>query len=602
MMQVFMILIWAIAALMGCWSFSLFMRWLSETLANKRTHLQARRSARAQWLGFVLVFVCLGVALFAGWMGLYIEKQYSWGKSGWITPAGVIGGSVSLFALLLIIWATIGDRPRGRIRCPKCWYDMSAAVGLRCPECGHEVKDQAGFSKSRRPRWAYFVAALLLVAGTFGMSVSRDVAEYGPLGVVPTWVLMAGWEVLPDDWIGADWDTSIDGCLRERLSDDRISRSRMRRFGNRLCAPLIDDLDARTDPKRIILLRVLNYDITSVLDTSTDTYAWADPPVDIEALLRLTMVDAIDALTAENPTPAQSATIDAYADVSFIAADWLFRRESESGQLGEDAVFFSPEFYALTTEIIGVMPPELHTEQFGRNLIHRSYARQNLAWSVSTLTGVYDTHFDSYFNTESNPEQTKLWNRVRNLMRIYPDLPYEEQVPILKRLIDYAKSESASQRAFALYAAEWLGSLNIFYTRSGTQSYRGTYAYSENQETSSAFEQLKLVILDEAVGDHRVANPDKVRNQRTIHHLALSALNAISPGDTRIYTLFRNSLLAGNDTPTTNVDSLDDELIQDAIENWIEQFGDLRDHESASVRKWFEDNLPSSVDDDDLLP
>lgn len=76
--------------------------------------------------------------------------------AGWVS---VLGAGV------LLAWALFWDRPRGRRRCRKCWYDMSGAPGLRCPECGREARREGGLFRTRR-RWGWAgVATYLLVAG-----------------------------------------------------------------------------------------------------------------------------------------------------------------------------------------------------------------------------------------------------------------------------------------------------------------------------------------------------------------------------------------------------------------------------------------------------
>lgn len=596
MLQTFILIIWAISALMGCWSFSLFMRWLSERLARKNTHLQARRSTRSQWLGFILIFVCLGVSVFAGVMAIFLEN---WRFDA--IPTMLIGGSMSLFAAFLVIWATVGDRARGRIRCPKCWYDMSAAVGLQCPECGHEAKDPTAFSKSRRPRWAYVVAAMLLIPGGYGIAVSRDVSEYGPLGLVPTWALMAGWEVLPDEWIGVNMGPSVDGSLRERFEDDQISRSRMRRFGYRLCVPLVDDLGARSDLKRLNLINTLSYKISSVQDKSTGKNAWADPPVDIELLLRLSVLETIDALAAENPTPAQIAIMTTSSRSIDLAKIWLFRRELESGRLNQDDSHSSAGFLAITTEIIGEAPQVIHTQQFKHNLIHLDYRRRWLARTTAELTGVLGEHAENFFNSSYDPDLTTLFTRTRGLVAIYRTLPHAEQVPVLDHLIEWMESDDPAQMSFAIQSASYIGYIE-FYHRSTRRRSGSDFYYSDNPETLAAFNQLRESIITHAVNDHRMPNPDEVSEQSPIHFNALQALNEISPGDAGVYRLFRESLLAGRKTPRIDVDHLPDELISQAVETWLEQFGDLQDHESSYVRDWFADNLPYDAEHKLLSP
>lgn len=67
--------------------------------------------------------------------------------------------------LLLAGWvlyrAILRDGPRGRPRCPNCWYDMTGAPSLTCPECGQDARTPARLLKTRR-RWRLAVLALLI--------------------------------------------------------------------------------------------------------------------------------------------------------------------------------------------------------------------------------------------------------------------------------------------------------------------------------------------------------------------------------------------------------------------------------------------------------
>lgn len=60
-------------------------------------------------------------------------------------------GAITL--LLALFW----DRSRGRLRCPRCTYDMAGAKDLKCPECGHVAPSEAALRKTRR----HYVWALL---------------------------------------------------------------------------------------------------------------------------------------------------------------------------------------------------------------------------------------------------------------------------------------------------------------------------------------------------------------------------------------------------------------------------------------------------------
>ncbi len=79
----------------------------------------------------------------------------------------VAGGLVAGAGVVLLAWALLWDRARGRRRCPGrrlrgCWYDMSATAGLKCPECGREGAGEREFQRTRR-RWKWAVAGLVVV-------------------------------------------------------------------------------------------------------------------------------------------------------------------------------------------------------------------------------------------------------------------------------------------------------------------------------------------------------------------------------------------------------------------------------------------------------
>ena len=82
---------------------------------------------------------------------------------GFIIALG--GGAVAMWALF------IRGQPKGRVRCPRCWYDMSGAVaddagGHTCPECGRRIVKATQLRRTRR-LWRLAVFGLsLVVAGS----------------------------------------------------------------------------------------------------------------------------------------------------------------------------------------------------------------------------------------------------------------------------------------------------------------------------------------------------------------------------------------------------------------------------------------------------
>jgi hypothetical protein len=75
------------------------------------------------------------------------------------------GAGVALRALFF-------DRSRGRVRCPRCWYDMAGAPGLTCPECGGTARSERDLHRTRR-RWGQTAAGIVLLLPVLGVAGGR---------------------------------------------------------------------------------------------------------------------------------------------------------------------------------------------------------------------------------------------------------------------------------------------------------------------------------------------------------------------------------------------------------------------------------------------
>ena len=104
----------------------------------------------------------------------------------------ISGGLLAAASLVLLYWALFTDRSRGRRRCPKCWYDMSGAVGdspYRCPECGKIIKREKKLHKThRRWRWAMLAVVLTTLGG--GLCGTPSIKRAGVQSIVPSTVLI----------------------------------------------------------------------------------------------------------------------------------------------------------------------------------------------------------------------------------------------------------------------------------------------------------------------------------------------------------------------------------------------------------------------------
>lgn len=168
----------------------------------------------------------------------------SWETTGYadntdLHPLNALFAGVTAFAVVLLVWAVRGDRAKGRRRCPECWYDMrgtlpTAAVAtdaadyrdqarapnLLCPECGHTATtDRDLYKPRRRPRLALLAVAIVLLS-FYGQTVPRALRT-GPLGLVPTTVLIGGMRWLPEAWY-VDTNRANRATLQARVWDDDV--------------------------------------------------------------------------------------------------------------------------------------------------------------------------------------------------------------------------------------------------------------------------------------------------------------------------------------------------------------------------------------------
>lgn len=124
-----------------------------------------------------------------------------------------------------MLWALFRDRARGRLRCPKCWYDLSGASagagGYRCPECGRVTKREKKLKRTHRKWWGVALA-LVLVIGGYGVWTTPRVVARGWVGAVPTTVLIGA---LP--WLDAQpllEPPSTEGLRTEWLFEETTDR------------------------------------------------------------------------------------------------------------------------------------------------------------------------------------------------------------------------------------------------------------------------------------------------------------------------------------------------------------------------------------------
>jgi hypothetical protein len=101
----------------------------------------------------------------------------------WILWTG--GGAVVAAGLALCCWGLFADRPRGRRRCPRCWYEMAAGVGLTCSECGQRARSERRLRKIRRRWWAARLGGLIAALGA-AVAMLPVIHRQGWVSLLPT--------------------------------------------------------------------------------------------------------------------------------------------------------------------------------------------------------------------------------------------------------------------------------------------------------------------------------------------------------------------------------------------------------------------------------
>lgn len=153
-----------------------------------------------------------------------------------------------LAGLATILWALFADRARGRRRCPRCWYDLSALPGtLTCPECGRTAASERRLRRTRR-RWRRAAAGFLALAVGAGLIATPAVRAHGWEGLVPTTGLILLIPYMDDD---PRW---FSDALHERTGRDTIPRWQRRLLFNR-CGAVLRGSSSR-EAKRAALRRI----------------------------------------------------------------------------------------------------------------------------------------------------------------------------------------------------------------------------------------------------------------------------------------------------------------------------------------------------------
>jgi len=596
---------------MACWGFSLFVRLVSETIARRRKRLAAKYSKRAGWIAAGMMIACWVVSFGCGYIAVDLAEQFSWSgdPATGVNSATVIGWTAGLFGVFLVIWWVVGDRARGRMRCPECWYDMSDAAGLQCPECGKTVKDEGVFLKTRRPRWLVLMALFLMGGGWYGVVVGPRVSETGEwLAAVPTWVLMAGWEVWPEEWIYY-YQSSPSGKkiyksrLGARIDHQWVSDARILRFSRRLYRPMMSSMEARWDPKRLDLLNSYGNVMMNRGGAFRYPPEWIEVPGDPDRLMFLTAMDLIEALNAPDQdaeailrvTESTSSTTPFY-----MAQYWMHRIAQEQVQgdsfKSVDSEVIEAIKHARLNGVLSGLSEMFSVEELARALAANasgsvlnsmSIIAESLESTERFITN--DEAFDTMMSLNLDPKFIEPGQRHSMLAYLTRDLPHDQVNRVFDRYSQWVQSDDPGVRKFGLLA------LRSFQVNRLLDDSTGHGPYDE------LIELIQRVALEDT---RKIELGNQGRT--SIQHFALLVLVNHDSNGELVYPLLSEFIRTTNaEPPSTNryayyragrVDQRDLGL-------WIEWFGWIVDSPNSDDRYWLAKNLPNrigTVHDDQL--
>jgi len=138
-----------------------------------------------------------------------------------------------LGAIALLYWGLWGDRSKGRMRCPKCWYDMSGsfvAGKLVCPECGKDAGGEKRLKKNHVRLWAMVVAVVLVTPHFYCSYVWYGWrTEQNAATEIENLEGQVGWKpVVPDtllEWIPKPLHPYCNRVIKVKWMDEPVSDS-----------------------------------------------------------------------------------------------------------------------------------------------------------------------------------------------------------------------------------------------------------------------------------------------------------------------------------------------------------------------------------------
>ncbi len=424
-------------------------------------------SKRAFKLAPVLIFVCFAVAVIAGYLANQLASINGDSLGILHSPVGIVSLLLAASGVLWIIQSVVGDRARGRVRCPKCWYDMSEVPTMMCPECGHESKSRSQHTRTKRPRWAFIIAILSIVIGSYGFSVNRRVIATDLFAAVPTWVLMVGWEWFPTRLVYDDGTmtpsgdrVAVDSCLQNRLDDKEwVSKERATRFAGRISQQMLKSKEARWDPKRLKLL--VSIYMQKQYWHPIDSYPLPASNIDHEELLRLCALDIAEALRANPPTMLDESILDA-ASNPLQNAYIITRRSVLRSYAPNMSPYFStylgdPELNAYLQGVFKPIFNDIDQPEIVAMINTDDHDKKTLATRLLIDSKAINLHYMNLTRSlDAKYGSRDDWENVFYFSEAVRTLPDELKSQANELIANWLQSDLVSERMFAIRAVTHL--------------------------------------------------------------------------------------------------------------------------------------------------
>jgi hypothetical protein len=583
-------LLWIIASIMSCWCFSVIVRTLSDWVAIRRKRLVPQYNKKSKWIALAVFVLSTATAYFTASYAIELESEYSYDPTGFTTSIGIVSASVCVFAGFLIVWGFIGDRARGRIRCPRCWYDMSAAQNLTCPECGKEAKDKRAFTKSRRPKWPFVLATFFLSTGGYTFSVSDRVAEHEEwLAAVPTWFLMLGWDQLPENWIYLDWSSGkreYYTCLEERISyDDWTSDSAKKWFGNRLFRGMLDSQKNRWDPKRLELIDSVELQIVGYYDKEAEKFVIDNPPKYIDQVFKLAASDITDALLADSPTKLQIQIMERDSDSTpyyFIRSMYHNMIYSIDGI--DDWSKAEDQTLSKCSKLLDPIKNQLLSDSFKELLIDENPTKSELAYLLVNDVNQPKEYYQTYFQY-ADVDHSEMLDRSFGLAFMAMSLDESEYASLFGKVTEFLLSSREEDIAFGVNTVWILQRFLRLDSNTDIPEYQTAVnnAITHGLNNHSKFNFVRI-------------GPLSSGEEYSIHEMAMRIISSYDMSGKISFPLIEQQLHSDPENANYLNYSIENPYDASSVDLWFQHFEQFLDSDDLEVHKWIVANIPSVLD------